>query len=459
MKLEPLDIAGVEDLITPEQIESVLPDMHPEPTPLQVDPRLCYPDFNQSYMIPTTNDFSQFTASNTSGSDSNEVTATPAVNPYTYMYNSQSISPENEMIKQYMFNSQQISPDSEMINSMFSGSNLSDPNTMLPYYLSMDFYQRNNKVGKRKSRRRATGIATIDPGTGKKVITAATCQDCYKAKKKCIYTLGYDACNRCAKRGVECVKRVDRRCQKVWCESGRTVPALSANKGVKRGKKCKIKKQYNTKLNTTNNNNNKNNRNYDNHHVFNNSSILRESSGSASSSSSTPIMSFAKNEPMPTIATMFNHNPIPQAMSYQAPVIMPQKIEPVLHVNTEMPTNAYASFMEYQVLHDEATKFMNYFQKYPKEAEKMLQYMQVQQNQNLQRSKQLEEQQKKREQELQKQHLKEFEQQQLYYYPTSMNFTGELELPSPNFSDIPNLNTFNEEELNKFTESLKSENL
>jgi len=73
--------------------------------------------------------------------------------------------------------------------------------------------------------------------------------DCYKAKKKCLYTLGYDSCTRCQKRGQPCVKRVDRRCQKVWSESGRVMPPLSVKRRFNQSKKNNTN---NKKAKTTN---------------------------------------------------------------------------------------------------------------------------------------------------------------------------------------------------------------
>merc|ERR1719273_1158355 len=79
------------------------------------------------------------------------------------------------------------------------------------------------KIGKRWGRsKRAKGKVDIDKSTGRKLITAITCVACFKAKKKCIYAdQNAKRCNYCLNRGIDCVKRIDRRCQKVWHESGR----------------------------------------------------------------------------------------------------------------------------------------------------------------------------------------------------------------------------------------------
>merc|ERR1719480_467635 len=79
------------------------------------------------------------------------------------------------------------------------------------------------KIGKRWGRsKRAKGKVDIDKTTGRKLITAITCVACFKAKKKCIYAdQNAKRCNYCLNRGINCVKRIDRRCQKVWHESGR----------------------------------------------------------------------------------------------------------------------------------------------------------------------------------------------------------------------------------------------
>lgn len=79
------------------------------------------------------------------------------------------------------------------------------------------------KINKRWGRsKRAKGKVDIDKATGRKLITAITCVACFKAKKKCIYAdQNAKRCNYCLNRGINCVKRIDRRCQKVWHESGR----------------------------------------------------------------------------------------------------------------------------------------------------------------------------------------------------------------------------------------------
>merc|ERR1712048_1333443 len=53
----------------------------------------------------------------------------------------------------------------------------------------------------------------------------------------------------CQKRGQPCVKRVDRRCQKVWSESGRVMPPLSVKRRFNQSKKNNTN---NKKAKTTN---------------------------------------------------------------------------------------------------------------------------------------------------------------------------------------------------------------
>lgn len=241
-ELEPLDITGLEDLVTQEQMDELLPKLNALDD-LNIDPALpSY--FRQNEMIrPTTNELPDFTTlSNTAQDLQNNYMQSAYFYqqpPHTY-----------------------LSPDAEMANSLLSTTPASyNDAAMAQYYAAnfsylfpMDIYDRNNKVGKKTNRRRATGIATIDPKTGKKIITAATCMDCYKAKKKCLYTLGFDSCTRCQKRGQTCVKRVDRRCQKVWSESGRIMPPLSVkNKSnkINTKNKNKIKTPSETSNSTT----------------------------------------------------------------------------------------------------------------------------------------------------------------------------------------------------------------
>jgi len=85
------------------------------------------------------------------------------------------------------------------------------------------------KIGKRWGRsKRAKGKVDIDKSTGRKLITAITCVACFKAKKKCIYAdQNAKRCNYCLNRGINCVKRIDRRCQKIWHESGRRARLVS----------------------------------------------------------------------------------------------------------------------------------------------------------------------------------------------------------------------------------------
>jgi len=92
-------------------------------------------------------------------------------------------------------------------------------------FFGMDFTGLESMVGKTSSRnrKRATGKVHYDKSSGKRVITAATCVACFRSKKKCIYTVGSDSCTLCSKRNQPCVKRIDRRCQKIWTETGRTM--------------------------------------------------------------------------------------------------------------------------------------------------------------------------------------------------------------------------------------------
>lgn len=124
-----------------------------------------------------------------------------------------------------------VSPSTEMINQILASNESFPAQYFANHYYPAHFFghERIGSIGKKGKRRRATGRATIDPASGKKLITAATCVECYKAKKKCIYSLGSEVCFRCAKKGGKCVKRVDRRCQKIWTETGRKMPS-----GVKR---------------------------------------------------------------------------------------------------------------------------------------------------------------------------------------------------------------------------------
>lgn len=78
-------------------------------------------------------------------------------------------------------------------------------------------------IGKKWGRtKRKKGKVVIDKDTGRKLITAITCVACFKAKKKCVYANGSSKrCNYCSNRRIDCIKRLDRRCQKIWHESGR----------------------------------------------------------------------------------------------------------------------------------------------------------------------------------------------------------------------------------------------
>lgn len=78
------------------------------------------------------------------------------------------------------------------------------------------------KIKKWGRTKRAKGKVDIDKSTGRKLITAITCMSCFRAKKKCVYAdANASSCNYCLNRGNECIKRLDRRCQKIWHESGR----------------------------------------------------------------------------------------------------------------------------------------------------------------------------------------------------------------------------------------------
>lgn len=107
------------------------------------------------------------------------------------------------------------------------------PSPTMPYpFFGMDFTGLESVVGKasNRNRKRATGKVSYDKNSGKKVITAATCVACFRSKKKCIYTVGSDSCTLCSKRGQACIKRIDRRCQKIWTETGRTMGTYSKPK-------------------------------------------------------------------------------------------------------------------------------------------------------------------------------------------------------------------------------------
>merc|ERR1712150_28894 len=97
------------------------------------------------------------------------------------------------------------------------------------------------KIGKRWGRsKRAKGKVDIDKSTGRKLITAITCVACFKAKKKCIYAdQNAKRCNYCLNRGINCVKRIDRRCQKIWHESGRRARLVSIKERKRSGEELK----------------------------------------------------------------------------------------------------------------------------------------------------------------------------------------------------------------------------
>jgi len=97
------------------------------------------------------------------------------------------------------------------------------------------------KIGKRWGRsKRAKGKVDIDKTTGRKLITAITCVACFKAKKKCIYAdQNAKRCNYCLNRGINCVKRIDRRCQKIWHESGRRARLVSIKASKRAGEDMK----------------------------------------------------------------------------------------------------------------------------------------------------------------------------------------------------------------------------
>lgn len=106
---------------------------------------------------------------------------------------------------------------------------------LFPFPLGRDLKQ-IKKWGRTK---RKKGKVVIDKETGRKLITAITCVACFKAKKKCIYANGSSKrCNYCANRRIECVKRLDRRCQKIWHESGRQ--ARFKTSGEQNSKKKRI---------------------------------------------------------------------------------------------------------------------------------------------------------------------------------------------------------------------------
>lgn len=91
-------------------------------------------------------------------------------------------------------------------------------NPLFPFSFGRDL----KKIKKWGRAKRKKGKVIIDKETGRKLITAITCVACFKAKKKCVYaTAEAKKCNYCINRDICCVKRLDRRCQKIWHESGR----------------------------------------------------------------------------------------------------------------------------------------------------------------------------------------------------------------------------------------------
>lgn len=120
----------------------------------------------------------------------------------------------------------------------------STPSPTMSYpFFGMDFTGLESVVGKvsNRNRKRATGKVSYDKNSGKKVITAATCVACFRSKKKCIYTVGSDSCTLCSKRGQTCIKRIDRRCQKIWTETGRTMGTYSKPKQQKQEQFVKLR--------------------------------------------------------------------------------------------------------------------------------------------------------------------------------------------------------------------------
>jgi len=129
------------------------------------------------------------------------------------------ISPGPEMMAAYSYQNFPLTPE-----LAYSMSTSPSPTMSYPFF-GIDFNTLEQVVGKasNRNRKRATGKVSYDKNSGKKVITAATCVACFRSKKKCIYTVGSDSCTLCTKRGQTCVKRIDRRCQKIWTETGRTM--------------------------------------------------------------------------------------------------------------------------------------------------------------------------------------------------------------------------------------------
>lgn len=195
-----------EDLDQPAPLEYIDPEL---PAPLTVEDST----YEEVYM----NKLTQY------------LQTSPTTNTLPFMELSPSISPSAEMIYPYQNFTlpTEVSPY-PLTPTTPTFQNLHSP--MLPYqYFGLDFGNLNSMVGKKKHKR-ATGKVSYDKDSGKKVITAATCVACFRSKKKCIYRVGSDSCTLCAKRNQPCIKRIDRRCQKIWTETGRTMGTFSKPK-------------------------------------------------------------------------------------------------------------------------------------------------------------------------------------------------------------------------------------
>jgi len=146
-----------------------------------------------------------------------------SISPAAEFYNYGVPSPMTPMTPQM---SPLISPNPEVSgynHGFYSASDFANA-LALSHYFPQELRVRASYqkfVGKER-RKRATGKTSYDK-QGKKVITAATCVACFKSKKKCLYQMGASKCTLCSKRNQECVQRIDRRCQKIWNETGRTM--------------------------------------------------------------------------------------------------------------------------------------------------------------------------------------------------------------------------------------------
>jgi len=191
-----------EEIEQPEPLHTFVDPSFPEPLDVQENPisEAAYEKklVELMQMTPTTNELPPFL----------NISPGPEMMAYPSPYSHYPLTPELA----YQFSA---TPSPSMAFNPFFG---------------MDFTL-ESVVGKSsaRNRKRATGKVSYDKNSGKRVITAATCVACFRSKKKCIYTVGSDSCTLCSKRGQPCVKRIDRRCQKIWTETGRTMGQTTIN--------------------------------------------------------------------------------------------------------------------------------------------------------------------------------------------------------------------------------------